>query len=113
MADTLTVTFDMRFPQKVGGYGKLGVISGVGNISSYSSSKVPVTQVTGLFRTLYRCTNDGVSSNGYAMRWDTAQNAWRAYDTGAASGNALAEAANATNVGSFNFLAIGLIATGG
>lgn len=109
MADTLTVTLDLRYPKRVGGSGKYGAISGTATISSYSTSKVAVSQITGLFRTTYRVVCDGVSANGYAMRWDTAASAFRAYDTGAASGNALAEAVNATNVGAFNFVAFGLI----
>lgn len=113
MADTITVTLDLRYPQKAGGYGKIGVISGSANLTSYSTSKTTLTAVNALFRNLYRVVTDGVSSNGYAVRWDTAAKAFRAYDTGAASGNALAEAVNATNVGTFNFLAIGQIATGG
>jgi len=113
MADTLTTTLDLKFPQKVGGYGKLGLISGTSTISSYSTSKVAVTAITGLFRNLYRCVADGVSSNGYAMRWDVSAQAWRAYTTGSALSGVLAEATNAANIGSFNFVAIGLIATGG
>ena len=113
MADTLTVTVDQRFPQKVGAYGKMGLLTGSTTISSYSTSKVAVTQVTGMFRSQLRVNNDSVSSNGYAIRWDSSTNAWRAYTTGAALSGVLAEATNAANIGSFSWFAVGMVATGG
>ena len=113
MADTLTVTLDLRYPKRVGGSGKFGVISGTANITSYSTAKVPVTAITGLFRAPYRLVCDGVSSGGYAMRWDTAAQAFRAYDTGAAAGGVFTEAVNAAAVGTVNFIATGLISGAG
>ena len=113
MADTLTVTLDLRYPKRVGGNAKYGVISGTANITSYSTAKVPVVPITALFRSVYRVVCDGVSSNGYAMKWDTTQQCFRAFDTGAAAGGALTEAVNATNIGTVNFIVAGLISGAG
>ena len=113
MADTLTVTLDLRYPKRVGGNAKYGVITGTANITSYDTNKVPVTAITGHFRNIYRVICDGVSSNWYAMRWDTTAQAFRAYDTGAAAGGVLTESVAATNIGTVNFFAAGLIAGAG
>jgi hypothetical protein len=51
----------------------------------------------------------GVSTNGYAMSWNGATNTWMAYNTGAALSGALAAATAATNIGVFNFVAMGHI----
>lgn len=113
MPDTLTVSLDLRYPKRTGGSGKYGQVSGSANITSYSQTKSPVTAIAGLFRTTYRVVCDGVSSNGYAMRWDTAAQAFRAYGSAASAGAALPEAANALNVGTVNFSAYGLISGAG
>lgn len=113
MADTLTVTLDLRYPKRLGGSGKFGLVTGVTNLTAYDTNKVPVAAITGRFRTLYRVICDGVSSNGYAMRWDIAAQAFRAYDTGGAAGGALSEAVAATNIGTFSFVAAGLISGAG
>lgn len=113
MADTLTVTFDLRYPKRVGGSGKFGIFTGAANITSYDTSKVPVAAIVGHFRTPYRVICDSVSTAGYAIRWDPVAQAFRAYDTGAAAGGVFTEAAVAANVGTFNFLATGLISGAG
>lgn len=83
MVDTVTVTLDLKFPQRVGGYGKVGIISGQANLTSYSQTKSALSAVTGLFKTLYRLVPDGQSSLGYDIRWDNAAQAFRALQPGA------------------------------
>lgn len=112
MADTITLTFPTRFPKRLGGSGNVGLIAGTASLTSYDTSKTELTALTGLFRTMYSVVAGGVSSNGYAMRWDATAKAFRAYDTGAASGNALAEAVASTNVGTFPFIAMGMVERG-
>lgn len=94
MADTITVTIDPIKTKQIGA-SAFGVAFGQANLSSYSSSKTALTAITGLFMpstTLLRVVG-GVSSNGYAIRWDDTAQAFRAYSSAGTPGLAAAGAA--------------------
>jgi|SRR5215469_7267948 len=112
MADTITITFDLVKPIRVGAYGKVGMITGQANLTSYSQTKAALTSITGLFVRAVRVTPQP-SSLGYVTRWDDTSSCFRAYgNTSVASGatGALVECSNTTSVGTFDFVAIGQIA---
>jgi hypothetical protein len=110
MADTITLTFDTPTPQRTGGKSIFAMVSGSANLSAYTTAKTALTALTGMFMPstgLLRVVAD-VSSNGYVIRWDTTAHAFRAYRASANSASAFVEPADATNIGTFNFLAFGL-----
>lgn len=83
MADTVAIVFDQR--NALAGQlaaSPFGGMSGTITISSYSQTKVAYAALTGKFKSLKRCIIDGISSNGYLCRWDTATNTVRAYIPG-------------------------------
>jgi hypothetical protein len=105
MADTITLAFDTPRAQRIGGSGVFGVVSGLATLSSYSSSKVALTALTGYFvpsTGLLRVSPNGVSSNGYALRWSHTDSAFRAYSTAALAPGSVPAAAQIT-VGSSVF----------
>lgn len=85
MADTISLAFDTRFPQRVGAYGKVGLITGVATLSAYDQTKTVLTALTGLFLRSVRVFPDPISSLGYLLRWDITASAFRAYSPGAVS----------------------------
>ena len=94
MADTITVSIDPIKTKQIGA-SAFGVVCGQANLSSYSSSKTALTAITGLFMpstTLLRVVG-GVSSNGYAIRWDDTAEAFRAYSSAGTPGLAAPAAA--------------------
>ena len=134
MAYTATVLSAMRNVERVSR--SLGVFCGQVNIASYNATLVsitaitkyfiPTTAVTGSFgKGIVAMVADGISSNGYGVKWDAVTGAFRAYyptsvalpvDSNVASGAALlfgsgggAAALHATSaVGSITLSAVGV-----
>jgi hypothetical protein len=102
------VTLDFPIAQRVGNR-VCGLISGTVNITSYDTAHPAVPAITGLFKPSgkLRVSPVGVSSNGYAIRWDNATNSFKAYSSNGAAPAALVEAPNTTAVGTFDFIAMG------
>jgi hypothetical protein len=102
------ITLDFPIAQRVGNR-VCGLISGSVNITSYDTAHPAVTALTGLFKPSgkLRVSPVGVSSNGYAIRWDNATNSFKAYSSNGAAPAALVEAPNTTAVGTFDFIAMG------
>lgn len=75
-----TVTLDTPTPGRLGA-SVMGVLSGTCNLTNYNSTLAEVTTITGKFRPngKLRVVADGLSSNGYVVKWDVAGKAFRAY----------------------------------
>jgi hypothetical protein len=104
------VTLDFPIAQRVGNR-VCGLVSGSVNVTAYDTAHPALTALTGLFKPSgkLRVSPTGVSSNGYAVRWDNATNSFKAYSSNGAAPTALAEAPNGTAVGTFDFIAMGQI----
>jgi hypothetical protein len=97
MADTLTATLDPLKTNRIG-TSPFGIIQGTINLSSYSQTKVAFSTLLGYFATggLLRVIPNGLSSNGYVIKWDDTNQCFRAYQTAALTANiALAAAGSA------------------
>jgi len=79
-AYTATVTLDSPRPGRLGN-SPFGVVGGTCNLSNYNSTLAEITGITGLFLPggKLRVVADGLSSNGYACKWDTTGKAFKAY----------------------------------
>lgn len=73
----VTVALDQRSAAKFGN-GGFKLLAGSANITNYNSTK-PASSLVGEFRTLLRVVCDGVSSNGYLVRWDATATAFKAF----------------------------------
>ena len=73
-----TVTLDQRSAAKFGN-GGFKLVAGQVALSNYNSTPAEITGITGEFRTLLRVVCDGVSSNGYLVRWSKTDKALKAY----------------------------------
>jgi hypothetical protein len=80
-AYTATVTLDSR-PGRLGN-SPFGVVGGTCNLSNYNQTLAELTTITKAFLPsgLLRVVADGLSSNGYAVKWDTTGKAFKAYYT--------------------------------
>ena len=81
-AYTATVTLDSPTPGRLGN-SPFGVVSGTCNLSNYNQTLAEITTITRLFRPggKLRPIADGLTSNGYAVKWDTTGKAFKAYRT--------------------------------
>lgn len=102
------LTFDTPIQQRIGNR-PFGLVSGSVSITSYDTAHPAVTLLTGKFKPsgLLRVVCGGVSSLGFAVTWDKATSSFKAFNSNGASPAALNEAANAANVGTFDFIAMG------
>lgn len=77
-----TVTLDFPRAGRLGS-SPFGVLTGVCNLTNYNSTLAELTTITKAFRPdgVLRVVADGLSSNGYAIKWDTAGKAFKAYRT--------------------------------
>ena len=104
-----TVTLDWPRAERVGN-SALGLIAGVCTLSNYNATKAEITTITKHFRTggKLRPIADGISTNGYAIRWITASKAFGAYRVDQVD-DPLEEAPDDTDIGSFGFVVVGQI----
>jgi len=77
MAYTASVTLDTPTAKKIGR--RLRVLTGQCNITSYDTTGVEITDITKYFRSIKSVVPDGVSSNGYVIKWDRADKCFHAY----------------------------------
>lgn len=103
MAYTATTALDERVVAKLSNH--VAVLSGVITVSNYDATKVAISGVTSMFKTVYRVIVSGVSGNGSICNWDVASSSIKAYVP-----NTGVEVANGVNVGALNFIAIGVLA---
>lgn len=135
MAYTCTVTLDFPRPAKL--FRSISIVTGKADLSAYHATMVEVTDITDIFEDTPRVIADGVSENGYLVKWDVTSLAFKAYvpvkvitgdvvadanntlvksaaatlevaGTGTAFEVPLTEAANDADVGEIYFIAIGL-----
>ena len=96
-----------------------GVVTGSVDVTNYNQTSTEITDITNKFTgTNPRVVVDGISDNGYLMRWDTTDKSIHAfYPTDASDQTptadivaaAATEVANDVDVGVVNFHAIGLM----
>ena len=130
-----TVTMDLPAAKRVNK--GLAVVMGKADISNYNTTGAEITDITGAFKKLLRVISEGVSDNGYLVRWDTTDECFHAFypvaviadagvadanntvmksaaatlevaGTGTAFGQPGTEVADDVDVGEVNFIAIGL-----
>lgn len=103
-----TVTLDFPKPGRLGNL-PMGVISGTCNVTNYNSTLVELTTITKAFLPggKLRVTPNGVSSLGFVIKWDSTGKAFRAFSTGTAADAPLNEEASDSNIGTFDFIAVG------
>ena len=82
-----TVTLDTPKPGRLGN-SPMGVLSGTCNLSNYNTTQSEITTITKAFlpNGKLRVVADGLSSNGYAVKWDTTAKAFKAYRVGTGTG---------------------------
>lgn len=97
-----TTTLDIPHAERMSE--NLGVTIGKCDITNYNQIGVENTVLTGQFQSIQRVITDGLSDNGYPVRWNTNDKCFHAYNSTTA-----AEVANDVDVGEVNFMAIGLI----
>lgn len=104
MPYTISVTLDTPSAQRISQ--DLAVITGVADLTSYNATHAEVTPITGKFKTTLAVVAESTTDKGYIVHWDRGTKAFKAFDTASTIG---AAAADNTDVGAFNFIAIGLI----
>lgn len=90
----------------------LRVVRGSVNLSNYNTVLAEITGITKFFRTTPTVILGGASSNGYLVSWVAASKSIKAWRENANAtylqGPALGEAVTDTNIGSVDFVAIGV-----
>lgn len=131
-------TITKIYPRAFKVFKPLKFMVGKADITNYNSTKVKVTDITNQFDTLLAVVVDGVSDNGYLVKWDATAKAFKAFtpvnviaSTGVADANntlmksaggtlevagtgtafqvPAAEVADDVDVGEVSFIAIGLV----
>lgn len=112
-----TTTLDQRLPSKMASQPGNKILSGLINITNYNTTTVEITDITKYFKTTPRVVLSGVSSLGYLVTWVPATKTVKAwYPTNAITSGTYVtsvaapgtEVANDVNVGTVNFIAIGV-----
>lgn len=75
-----SITLDSPRPGRLGN-SPFGVLSGTCSLTNYNSTLAEITTITKAFLTggKLRVVADGLSSNGYVVKWDTTGKAFKAY----------------------------------
>lgn len=102
MAYTATVALDRKVAAKLPNHE--ATLTGIITVSNYDATKVAITGITALFKTVIRVVVSGASSNGSLCNWDNATGAVKAYVP-----NTGVEVANGVNIGTLNFIAHGVL----
>jgi hypothetical protein len=76
----------------------MGVLSGTCNLSNYNQTLAEITTITKAFLTggKLRVVADGLTSNGYVVKWDTTGKAFKAYRQGGGTGTLTIASGTAT-----------------
>ena len=77
MAYTATVTINEPVAERISR--RLGMITGVVDLNPYHATGAEITEITGMFKTLHSVVTDGLSENGYVVRWDTSDKCFHAF----------------------------------
>jgi len=77
MAYTATVTLDTKHAERI--TRNLGVLVGKCDITKYNQTGVEITGITGHFKKVLRVISDGISDNGYIVRWNTTDKCFHAF----------------------------------
>jgi len=78
MADyAQTTTLDVPKQERVSR--ELGLVCGKCDVTNYNQTGVEITDITNRFRSLLRVICDGVSDNGFLVRWDTTDKCFHAF----------------------------------
>jgi len=108
-----TTTLDRPHATKVGREG-LGMLTGKSDVTNYNATRPANTTITDQFVTINRVVVDGVSDNGYLVRWNPTDKQFMAYHMGTtgatvATDRFLVAASDDEDIGEFNWIAIGLV----
>lgn len=83
----------------------IGVFVGQVNLTNYNAVNVAVTAISGKFKSVKRVVTMSETSNGYRVSWTgTSFKAWRSLTAAADT-----EAPDDTNIGTFDYIAFGLV----
>lgn len=112
MSYTATVTKDTVSVERISR--NYGFIVGKCDINPYHTTGAEITDITRYFddtTVAIRVLNDGLSDNGFCVRWSTVDKCFHAYygDYDAEADGALIEAVDDADVGEVNFIAFGII----
>lgn len=72
-------TVTLSVPHVIKGIGPLGVLFGSVSISNYNGTLAEITDITGAFKGAPVVIPNGVSSNGYLVKWDPTGLAFKCY----------------------------------
>lgn len=104
-----TTTIDQRVAAPLGDTVGVAILAGQVDITNYNATTKPeITEIAGKFKTVIAVTF-AITDNGYALRWNDADDSIDAYDTGAAADAAFNETATDVDVGEASFIAVGLV----
>lgn len=82
-----TITLDVPKAERISR--NLGVIVGKCDVTNYNQTGAEITDITKHFKTLFRVMSEGISDNGFAVRWSTTDKCFHAfYPTNAAAAHA-------------------------
>ncbi len=96
-AYTATVTSPLRHALKIDNVTGVGLYYGTCAVSNYNQTLAEITSITGKFKTAPHVVTEGVSSNGYLVRWDTTGKSFKAYYPDAVHTHTLYVATGATD----------------
>ena len=74
-----TVTSDLKRAVKIDQVTGIGMFVGKCDITNYNSTRVEITGITGKLRSLIEVLCTAISDNGYLIRWDKTDKAFKAY----------------------------------
>jgi hypothetical protein len=100
-----TIILDFPKPSRLGNTA-MGVLSGQMEAESYDTAHPAVASITGKFLAggKLRVMCAPVTENGYFVAWDHVTSSFKAYTT---AGTVPVEVANTTDIGFFDFIAVG------
>ena len=113
-----SVTSVMRRAVKIDAVVGIGMYAGRCDLTNYNTTGAEITAITGKLKTRIAVLTDGLSDNGYIVRWDPTDKAFHAfYPTNSSDQTptadivaaAAAEVANDVDVGAFDFVAYGML----
>lgn len=102
---TSTVTVDHPRAERISR--NLGMVIGVCDLTTYSTTGAEITAITKYFKTIKRVISDSVSKNKYPVRWDATDKCFHAFTITDTAGD-LTELASG-DVGEIHFIAIGMM----
>ena len=108
-----TVTLDpfIKTSEAFGTRSRIGYLSGKVDVTNYNQTLAEITAITSRFQGDPNVIITAGSDNGFLCRWDAMGKAIKAYtfDYDAVADGAAIQAANDTDIGVVEFLAVGVV----